>query len=46
MFTSFPADEYPDKHGTTFTVYLPLITGPEAEAASPDNKAEPTALIS
>ena len=44
MFTSFPADEYPDKHGTTFTVYLPIITGPEAEAAGPG--AEPTAASS
>jgi len=33
IFTSFPADEYPEKHGTTFTVYLPIISGPEAEAA-------------
>ena len=33
IFTSYPADEYPEKHGTTFTVYLPIISGPEAEAA-------------
>jgi len=47
MFTSYPADEYPEKHGTTFTVYLPIITDPEAEAAGPE-QAEPeqTALIS
>ena len=32
IFTSYPADEYPEKHGTTFTVYLPIISGPEAEA--------------
>ena len=23
IFTSYPAQEYPEKHGTTFTVYLP-----------------------
>jgi two-component system NtrC family sensor kinase len=46
IFTSFPADEYPEKHGTTFTVYLPIITGPEAEAASPEGQAEPAAAIS
>ena len=34
IFTSYPADEYPEKHGTTFTVYLPIISGPEAEAAA------------
>ncbi|MFA4903766.1 MAG: ATP-binding protein [Desulfobaccales bacterium] len=46
MFTSFPADEYPEKHGTTFTVYLPIITGPEAEAAGPEGQAEPAAGVS
>lgn len=46
IFTSFPADEYPEKHGTTFTVYLPIITGPEAEAAGPDSNVEPAAAIS
>jgi len=30
IFTSFPADEYPEKHGTTFTVYLPIVAEPEA----------------
>jgi two-component system, NtrC family, sensor kinase len=40
IFTSFPADEYPEKHGTTFTVYLPIISGPEAEAADRE-RAEP-----
>jgi two-component system, NtrC family, sensor kinase len=35
IFTSYPADEYPEKHGTTFTVYLPIISSPEAEAAGP-----------
>ena len=28
MFTSYPAEEYPEKHGTTFTVYLPIIQRP------------------
>jgi two-component system NtrC family sensor kinase len=46
IFTSFPADEYPEKHGTTFTVYLPIITGPEAEAAAPEGEAEQTAAVS
>ena len=30
IFTSFPADEYPEKHGTTFTVYLPIAAEQEA----------------
>ncbi len=30
IFTTFPADEYPEKHGTTFTVYLPIAAEPEA----------------
>jgi two-component system NtrC family sensor kinase len=42
VFASYPADEYPEKHGTTFTVYLPIITGPEAEAAAPESQVEPT----
>jgi two-component system, NtrC family, sensor kinase len=33
IFTSFPASEYPEKHGTTFTVYLPIASEPDAEAA-------------
>jgi two-component system, NtrC family, sensor kinase len=46
IFTSFPADEYPEKHGTTFTVYLPIISGPEAEAAGLEQKGpEPIAAI-
>jgi signal transduction histidine kinase len=40
IFTSYPADEYPEKHGTTFTVYLPVITAPEAEAAGPESGVE------
>jgi len=31
MFSSFPADEYPEKHGTVFTVYLPVAPEGEAE---------------
>ncbi len=46
IFTSFPADEYPEKHGSTFIVYLPIITGPEAEAAVPKGTAEPKAAVS
>jgi len=46
IFTSYPADEYPEKHGTTFTVYLPIISGPEAEAAGQEQAGpEPTAAI-
>jgi signal transduction histidine kinase len=36
IFTSYPADEYPERHGTTFTVYLPIITGSETQAAEPE----------
>ena len=32
IFTSYPAAEYPEKHGTTFTVYLPMVSATEAEA--------------
>ena len=47
IFTSFPAEEYPEKHGTTFTVYLPIISGPEAEAADQEQTApESTAVTS
>ncbi|MFZ5447921.1 MAG: ATP-binding protein [Thermodesulfobacteriota bacterium] len=47
MFTSYPAEEYPEKHGTTFTVYLPIITASEAEAAGPEQEvSNPTAAIS
>ncbi len=47
VFTSFPVDEYPDKHGTTFTVYLPVISGSESEAAGPEPAPpDSTALIS
>jgi len=37
IFTTFPAAEYPEKHGTTFTVYLPIA---EEEAVSSEQKAE------
>ena len=33
IFTSYPADEYPEKHGTTFTVFLPVTSETEAEAS-------------
>jgi two-component system NtrC family sensor kinase len=26
LFTTYPAEEYPEKHGTTFTVYLPIAS--------------------
>jgi PAS domain S-box-containing protein len=46
IFTSFPADEYPEKHGTTFTVYLPIVTGPAAETAGPSlPEPEQTAAV-
>ncbi len=39
IFTSHPVEEYPDKHGTTFTVYLPVFSeaeaGPGAEVREP-----------
>ena len=35
LFTSYPAGEYPEKHGTTFTVYLQVISGQEALDAPP-----------
>jgi signal transduction histidine kinase len=40
IFTSFPAQEYPEKHGTTFTVYLPIISGSETEAAGQEQEGE------
>jgi two-component system NtrC family sensor kinase len=43
--TSYPADEYPDKHGTTFTVYLPVISGLEAEAAGQESAPPEAAAI-
>jgi PAS domain S-box-containing protein len=41
IFASYPAEEYPDKHGTTFTVYLPVATGAEVTA---ETEAEATPL--
>jgi len=32
IFSSYHADEYPDKHGTTFRIYLPVAPKTEAEA--------------
>jgi signal transduction histidine kinase len=43
VFTSFPASEYPDKHGTTFTVYLPVVG--EAVPAPPEVKDQPLGLL-
>jgi signal transduction histidine kinase len=46
IFTSYPAEEYPEKHGTTFTVYLPIISGAEAAAAGQEQAAvKNTAII-
>jgi two-component system NtrC family sensor kinase len=42
---SYPADEYPDRHGTTFTVYLPVISGLEAEAARQESAPPKAAAI-
>jgi two-component system NtrC family sensor kinase len=42
---SYPADEYPDRHGTTFTVYLPIISGLEAEPATAEPAAPEAAAI-
>ncbi len=39
-FTTFPAEEYPEKHGTTFTVYLPIAAEPEAGEGPPQQKPE------
>jgi two-component system, NtrC family, sensor kinase len=38
-FISFPAEEYPDKHGTIFTVQLPVVSQPGEEQA-PEKPAE------
>jgi two-component system NtrC family sensor kinase len=35
IFSSYYADEYPDKHGTTFKIYLPVVPHTEAEAGTP-----------
>ncbi|MEW6658590.1 MAG: ATP-binding protein [Thermodesulfobacteriota bacterium] len=40
IFTSFPAAEYPEKHGTTFTVYLPVATAMEAESTATAKEGE------
>ncbi|OPX19794.1 MAG: hypothetical protein BZ151_07360 [Desulfobacca sp. 4484_104] len=37
---SYPEEEYPDKHGTTFIVYLPVFSGAESEAAPISSEAE------
>jgi two-component system NtrC family sensor kinase len=45
IFTSYPAEEYPDKHGTTFTVYLAIISDSEAGTAEMEPGPEPTEAI-
>lgn len=40
IFTTFPAEEYPEKHGTTFTVYLPIAAEQEAGEEPPKQKRE------
>jgi two-component system NtrC family sensor kinase len=45
IFTSYPAEEYPDKHGTTFTVYLAIISDAEAGTAETEPGPEPTEAI-
>jgi signal transduction histidine kinase len=40
IFTTFPAEEYPEKHGTTFTVYLPIAAEQEAGEVPPKQKRE------
>jgi two-component system, NtrC family, sensor kinase len=40
VFTSYPAEEYPEKHGTTFTVYLPVVSETEAEGSPPQEGEE------
>ncbi|MBW1952580.1 MAG: PAS domain S-box protein [Deltaproteobacteria bacterium] len=37
---SYPEKEYPDKHGTTFIVYLPVFTEAESEAPPLATEAE------
>jgi two-component system NtrC family sensor kinase len=36
IFSSYHADEYTDKHGTTFKIYLPVASRIEAEAEATD----------
>ncbi|MFH1596585.1 MAG: ATP-binding protein [Pseudomonadota bacterium] len=40
IFTSYPAGEYPEKHGSTFTVYLPIVSSAEAEAPYQERPGE------
>jgi two-component system, NtrC family, sensor kinase len=41
IFSSYPAEEYPDKHGTTFRIYLPVaqFAGMEAEDEAAETEA-------
>ncbi|MGQ9920425.1 MAG: ATP-binding protein [Desulfobacca sp.] len=36
-FVSYPAEEYPEKHGTIFTVHLP-VAGPETKSPTPETQ--------
>jgi signal transduction histidine kinase len=40
IFTSYPAAEYPEKHGTTFTVYLPVASETEAAPGAAIGESE------
>jgi signal transduction histidine kinase len=40
IFTTFPAEDYPEKHGSTFTVYLPIAPEQEAGEGPPKQKRE------
>ncbi|MBM4274954.1 MAG: HAMP domain-containing histidine kinase, partial [Deltaproteobacteria bacterium] len=40
LFSSYPQEEYPDKHGTTFTVYLP-VAGPETDMTTAEGQQQP-----
>jgi two-component system NtrC family sensor kinase len=40
IFTSYPAAEYPEKHGTTFTVYLPVASETEAAPGAAARESE------
>ena len=44
LCTSYPVEEYPEKHGTIFTVYLPVVTEAEAEATAAREKEGSTPL--
>jgi signal transduction histidine kinase len=45
-FVSYPAAEYPEKHGTTFTVQLPVVSSTEASQPSTAVNAETISVAS